>query len=68
MSFFTSKITLRAYIVFTAFTSFVFSVVYIILMSDIDIKVRGEIDVAMLLAAFISLISVVIGWLFGKRA
>jgi len=68
MSFFLSKVTLKAYVVFLAFTSFIFAVLYIILNSEIDFKVVGEIDMSMMLTAFISLISVIVGYLFGKRS
>jgi hypothetical protein len=67
ISFFISKITLRAYVVFLAFTSFIVIVLYIILKSRIDLTISGNLDVNIILTAFISLISVIMGWLFGRQ-
>ena len=67
ISFFIRKITLRAYVVFLAFTSFIAVVLYIVFRSRIEITVSGSIDVNVLFTAFISLISVIMGWLFGRH-
>jgi hypothetical protein len=65
-SFFVRKITLRAYVVFLAFTSFIYIVLYIVSRSRIEISVSGSIDVSVLVTAFITVISVLMGWLFGR--
>jgi hypothetical protein len=66
ISFFIRKITLRAYVVFLAFTSFIAIVLYIMLRSRVDLTISGNLDVNIILTAFISLISVIMGWLFGR--
>lgn len=65
-SFF-SKITLRAYVVFTSISVFLAIVVYIVLRSSIDMRISGSLDVNQIFTAFITLISVILGWLFGRR-
>jgi hypothetical protein len=66
ISFFLRKITLRAYVVFLAFTSFVAVILYIVFKSRIDLTISGNLGVNIILTAFISLISVIMGWLFGR--
>lgn len=66
MSLFLRKITLRAYVVILSLTSFIITVLYIIFKSDIKIEITGSIDINALITAFVALISVIMGWLFGR--
>lgn len=67
ISFFLRKITLRAFVVFLAFTSFIAIISYMVLKSNVEITVSGSIDVNVLFTAFITVISVIMGWLFGRQ-
>jgi len=63
-----SKASLRAIIAVLSLVSLIAIVFYIIIRSDIRITVTGSIDVAQVITAFLSIIAVVIGWLFGSKS
>jgi len=61
------KATLRAYVAVLTITSLVAIVLYIIFRADVRVGFQGSIDIGQLMTAFITIISVVIGWLFGRQ-
>ncbi len=62
-----SKASLRAVIVLSAFTSLIAMIIYIIAVSSKDVRLRGDIDAAQLITAFLTLVGIAIGWLFGRQ-
>lgn len=62
------KITLRSIIALSAIYTLIAIVIYILLRSDIAINILGSIDVSQMITVFLTLVSVVIGWLFGREA
>lgn len=61
------KITLRAYAFFVIVSLFVFVVVYVVINSEVGLRISGEVDASLLLIALISIVNLVMGWLFGRR-
>lgn len=62
------KITLRSIIALSAIYTLIAIVIYILLRSDIAINISGSIDISQIVTVFLTLVSVVIGWLFGREA
>jgi len=62
-----SKASLRAVIAISAFFALLAMVIYIVIVSVKDIKLSGNIDAAQLVTAFLTVIGLVIGWLFGRQ-
>lgn len=60
------KVTLRSIISMLSISSLIFLIIYIVIRSDIEIKIGGVIDISQIITAFLTIISVVLGWLFGR--
>jgi len=61
------KITLRSIVAIIAISTLVFIVLYLFIRSDIRVTVSGTLDIAQVLTTFLTLIGVVMGWLFGRQ-
>jgi len=61
------KFTLRSIIAMVAVSSLVGIVIYFVIKSDARVSVTGSIDISQLFTAFLTLIGVVLGWLFGRQ-
>jgi len=62
------KASLRSYAVFLFLTLFAALIVYIVLRADVELKISGSIDASSLLTVLVSIVMVVVGWLFGRRS
>jgi hypothetical protein len=62
-----SKASLRAVIALSAFFSLLAMVIYIVIISVKDVKIGGSIDAMQLFTAFMTIIGLIIGWLFGRQ-
>jgi lipopolysaccharide export LptBFGC system permease protein LptF len=62
-----SKASLRAVIALSAFFALLAMVIYIVIISVKDVKLSGSIDAMQLVTAFLTIIGLVIGWLFGRQ-
>jgi len=64
---FIDKVTLRSIVAIIAISSLVSIVMYFVLRSDARVSITGSIDISQLFTAFLTLIGVVLGWLFGRQ-
>lgn len=64
---FIDRVTLRGIISIASVFSLIFIVVYIVITSANDIRITGSIDIGQIITVFLTLIGVVIGWLFGRE-
>lgn len=67
MSSIVSKADLRSIVSLLAITTLIGLVIYVVIRSDMRITVSGTVDIANLFTVFLTIISVIIGWLFGRR-
>lgn len=62
-----SKADLRTGVALISILSLVGIIVYIIVRSEIRIVISDSVNVNNIVSVFLTLISVVVGWLFGRR-